>query len=300
MPFAALVLAASVQTAPPDPYAILSGARTYWQSQRYPAVVDYTIHTQATDRGRPDGRHYTARWFANDGQIEIHPVSAEEEAHPYVPGGGFNFGPFSIGGPHDGGGVKGDLVGLPLLAPNYSFGISPYVPPSRESRAQIVAEIRERFHDPGVDKVEALSRADGPPVIASVTSAKRDYAIDLVGTEAYGDHLDYHLRLRALRDPWHLRLRDLWIDERTYATDRLVEDGNFTLKYSTKIPWSVTFADVDGARYITSESAQLPLKTGLRSSLQDFRVGFEAIVPGAGTFWPGVPDPGSPQLIEPE
>lgn len=299
MLLAALAMAASTQTAAPDPYAILSGARTYWQAQRYPATVDYTIHARALRNGdKLDERHYTARWYARDGSMSIHPLSWEQEAHPYVPGTGFNFGPFSIGGPHDGGGIKDDLLGLPMLAPNYAFAIAPYIPPASLTAAEIVEGIRARYHDPAPEKIAELARRDGPRVIATVTSsARRDYVVTLVGTEVYGDHDDYHLRLEPVRDPGRFRLRELWIDTRTYATDRLVDQGNFRGGPATGVPWNVTFAEVDGARYIASENALQPMRTGFHQSMADYRISFEAIVPGAGRFWPGIPD--GAQLFEP-
>ncbi len=296
----ALALAASTQATAPDPYTILSGARTYWQAQRYPATVDYTIHAQALRNGdKLDERHYNARWFASDGTISIHPLSWEQEAHPYVPGTGFNFGPLSIGAPHDGGGIKDDLLGLPMLAPNYSFAIAPYVPPVRLTTAEIVERIRAEYHDPSPAKIAALERLDGPRVIATVTSsAKHDYTVTLVGTEPYADHSDYHLRLEPLRDPGRFRLRELWIDTLTYATDRLVNQGNFLGGPAAGVPWSVTFADVGGARYISSEDALQSFKTGFHQSMADYRVSFESIAPGVGRFWPGMPD--GAQLFEPQ
>jgi len=298
---AALALAAATGSVPAltDPYAILANARAYWQAERYPAMVDYTIHTQATDRGKLDERHYDARWYADSGRMGIHPVSWEEEAHPYIPGTGFNFGPFSIGGPHDGGGFKGDVYALPLLAPNYMFGIATYVPPSAATPAELVESIREQFHDPAPDKVAALAELRGPRVIATVTADRHDYVIQLVGIEAYGDHSDYHLHLRATTDPGRYRLRDLWLDGRTFATDKLIAQGNFAQGAPTRIPWSVTFADVGGARYIAVEKALAPLRTGYHRSLADFTVSFESIVPGVGRFWPGVPDYKIPELVEP-
>ncbi len=274
-----LLVALGATVAPPAPAVpgadeIYSRARTYWVAQRYPTTLDYTIHTTSAIHGHVGERHYTARWSAHDGEMEIHPLSVEEAAHPFHPAGGFTFEGINIGG--TGVGVNGDLIGVPLLTPNYTFGIAPYVPPSKKSPQELVAEVRAQFNDESAAKIDALSIAIGPPVIATVHAGHRKYAIALVGVESYGDHHDYHLTLTPLRDPGVNRLRDLWVDTSTYATDKLVSQGNFTTPSLERTPWTVTFADVAGVRYIADEKDH------------DFEVAFEDIAPAIGVFLPGM------------
>ncbi|HEY5256803.1 MAG TPA: hypothetical protein VIJ12_00320 [Candidatus Baltobacteraceae bacterium] len=290
-----MMLATAVATAAPsqaarpfDPYQIIARARAFWELQRYPSSVDYTIRVAASVRGTPDRRTYRARWYARSNEVAIDPVSAQERADPYRPGSGFGFG-FIIGAIDVGGkgtGVHGDLLGVPILAPNYAFAIARYTAPQERSSAELVAEIRAAFHDPAPEKVAQLQAKQGLAVIATVSSIeRRDYDVTLAGVETYGDHRDFHLMLRPTHDPGRLRLRQLWIDVRTFATDRLIDQGNFVDGPSPGASWSVTFDDIGGARYIATEAALTPLRDGSSFSHTDYddvTVSFEDIVPASG------------------
>lgn len=292
MKLAALLLAALVpmqsSAAQPlsDPYQIFSDARAYWLAQRYPAYVSYTIVVRAVAGQTPDARHYSAAWIARSNTPIVDSVSAEEKADPYRPPPGVTlsllFLPIAtIGGPRKGTGINTDLIGVPILTPNYAFAIAPYVPPQKKTAADIVGEIRAEYHDPlPASRANELPPSQLPTIAVVATSTRR-YDITLLGIEPYGDHNDYHLKLTPLRDPGRYRLRELWIDERTYATDRLKQDGNFTSTTATRVSWTVTFHDVDGARYIESESETDALGKG-GSALHDASIAFENVAPGDG------------------
>lgn len=83
---------------------------------------------------------------------------------------------------------------------------------------------------------------------------KRDYDVKLVGTERVQNHMDYHLALHPARLSYKLRLRELWIDRKTGAVDRIVSHGNFTAFPYLMSNWTVDFAHVRGAAYITQET----------------------------------------------
>lgn len=296
---AALVLASLVSLQPAtarpaltDPYQIFANARTYWIAQRYPAQLQYTIAVRALSGDTPEARHYAASWTAAANIPLVDPVSAEERAHPYRPPAGVAisilFIPIvNIGGPRHGTGINTDLLGVPMLAPNYAFAIAPYVPPQKKTPAQIVGEIRAMYHDPlPAARAEELSAAQ-LPTIAVVSAGTRHYTISLVGIEPYGNRADYHLVLTPLTDPRRYRLRALWIDTRTFATDKLAQDGNFASTLATRVPWTITFHDVGGARYIDTESASGPL-----GALHDFTISFENVVAAAAA--PNVTAPAPP------
>lgn len=269
-----------------DPYQIFANARAYWTAQRYPAELQYTIVVHALAGDTPDARHYDASWSAATNVPVVDPVSAEERAHPYRPSPGVAlsilFIPImNIGGPRRGTGINTDLVGVPIVTPNYAFAIAPYVPPQKKTSAQIVGEIRAIYHDP----MPARRVQELPPseltTIAVVSTGTRRYTISLVGIESYGDHHDYHLALTPVRDPGRYRLRALWIDTRTFATDKLAQDGNFTRTTTTRVPWTVTFRDIDGARYIDTEHESQALAQG-GSALHDVTISFENIIAAPG------------------
>lgn len=252
----ALVLAASLGL---NPYWIFDRAEQSWQTQHYPAVVDYTVHVETLRRKKPEERHYHSRWFALTNNVAVDSISVEERAHPYHPPPGFDVSILvhvgHIGGPNEGTGTNGDLIGVPVLAPNYSFGIARYVPPEALTPAELVAEIRDEYHDPAPEKIAQLEQKY-PKTIAHVYSSSSAYKISLVGIERIGDHLDYHLSLIPTHDPRKYRLRDMWVDQQTFATDRLRTDGNFVDPGTSSVAWTVTFQHVNGALYIEREISE--------------------------------------------
>lgn len=180
-----------------DPYTIFERARAVWSEQQYPNVVAYTVDVAAEHNGALQHRHYHEYWSANDGGTLIKPpVSDEQLEHPYVPSAGVNFMGWNIGGPREGTGER-DFIGPPLLAPNYSFGINTYVPPSKLTPAQIVEQIRREYHDPSPQKVNVLAQQSGLKTIASVTSSAHAYWIELVGIEPDAKGRDFHLKRGA-------------------------------------------------------------------------------------------------------
>jgi hypothetical protein len=256
-----LLLAAVTASAAhaPDPYAIFERARSAWAAQQYPNTVSYTITVTANGPDQSGTRHYHAYWTANDDQVYVKPPASDEQLeHPYKPSAGVNFMGWNIGGPREGTGVK-DFIGVPLLAPNYSFGLAHYTPPAQLTPSQIVAQIREQYHDPAPNKVAKLAQRDGLKTIAMVTSAERTYRITLVGIESDGSGRDYHLALKPLRNPLDYRLRDLWIDTQSYTLRRARIGANFTDSATQSVPWFVRFRQVGGATYVAEERAEDPI-----------------------------------------
>ncbi len=278
-----------------DPYQIFANARTYWIAQRYPAQLQYTIAESALSGDTPNTRHYAASWDAAANVPLVDPVSAEERANPYRPPAGVPisilFIPIiNIGGPRHGTGINTDLLGVPMLTPNYAFGIAPYVPPQKKTSAEIVGEIRAMYHDPMSAARAAKLPASQLPTIAVVSAGTRRYTVALIDIEPYGDHRDYHLTLTPVRDPKRFRLRALWIDTRTFATDKLDQDGNFASTDARRAPWTVTFRDVGGARYIDTETEWLPLGSS-SGTLHDVTISFENIIAAAAAPNVAVPAP---------
>lgn len=263
------------------PYAIYERAQEVWAEQRYPATVSYVVEVSAAKSGAPQQRHYNEYWSAGENRVYVKPpVSDEQLAHPYKPPPGVNFMGLNVGGPKEGTGVK-DFIGAPAIAPNYNFGIEPYVPPQDLPPAQLVAQIRKEYRDPSPAKVAALEQKSGLKTIAIVSASSRVYDISLVGIEADGTGRDYHLSLKPTRDPLKYRLRDLWIDTTTYQTRRARIGGNFTDDATERVPWMVRFAQIGGATYIAQEQAQAPI-VGYRGVMySSYTVSIQAVEPGA-------------------
>ena len=159
-----------------------------------------------------------------------------------------------------------DFLGVPHLAPTYSFGMAPFVPaptPTPFNSAALVAQIRAEFHDPDprATPTPTPNSGDALKQIALVTARNRDYSIAFLGTQTIDGHLCYHLGLTALHDPGRYRIRQAWIDEQTYAPWQLLDALNFQSGPGTDVAWMIHFTEIAGAHYISEEDAQTPMST---------------------------------------
>lgn len=246
-----------------DPYAIFAQARERWESARYPSQIAYDVAVNVTHAGVSSSAHYHVFYDAQTDRVRVNAVSDEELAHPYTPHGintFFNFfgGSVPLSAPQH----SFDYLGVPMLAPNYSFGIAPYVPPRAMTSEELVREIRREFHDPPKKTQQTGSSL---PTIATVDVVRRRYVIALNGITELDGHSDYDLRLQPVRDPGTYRLREMWIDTKNFATDRLTSQGNFTYGGMTTVPWTVDFHDVAGVPYIASERTAESFKIDRRA-----------------------------------
>lgn len=115
--------------AEPEPYQIYAHARFDWASQQYPPYVSYTIAVDVNERGVAKSNHYRAIYDARYDRVHVEAVSEEERVDPHVPTGvDMSLDPkrawktlFKYPGGHPDEAV--DYLGVPMLAPNYSFGV---------------------------------------------------------------------------------------------------------------------------------------------------------------------------------
>jgi hypothetical protein len=302
-----VLLGAQPAPAAVDPYRVFAQARQVWISQHYPPYLTYRIAVTVVERGVQKASHYSATYDALHDRIYVDPVSDEERDNPHVPTGtNMTLEPkrnwMTLFKKHVGQAEEAvDFLGVPMLAPNYSFGIAPYVAPSVASQADqaaLVAEIRRQFNDPiASGRTQELDKISSLREIGRVVSTNRDYTISFDGIEPLEGCTAYHLSLRPTHAPDRLRLRELWVDTQTFATCRLLSSGNFT---NSGAPWLITFANVGDTQYIASESVATPIKVGLHTYDQA-TVSFEAIT--AQQFAARYPtrsiEPATNVLIEP-
>jgi hypothetical protein len=255
-------LAAPRAIAAPDPYQIFGNARAYWQQQKYPMLLDYKIAVDVVEGGNERVEHYTSEYDAVAGNVYVDPVSDYEHEHPVVPKG-INI---SILVPMNKPLPPVDWLGVPHLAPTYSFGMGPFVPaptPTPFNSAALVDEIRKEFHDPNPRATPtATPTPNSLEEIATVYAHNRDYTIALLGTENIDGHPCYHLGLTPTRDPGKFRIRQAWIDEQSYATWQLQDASNFVSGAGTKVGWTIHFTQIDGAQYVREEDALASMATG--------------------------------------
>jgi hypothetical protein len=292
-----------------DPYDIFARARAVWSLQHYPHYLSYTIAVQVTERGVDKTKHYHLSYDSQTDNIDVNPVSDEEKAAPPVPTGFlWHLKPKrqfqtlfdkKVGNP----GEAVDYLGVPKLAPTYSFGMGANAgtEDGRNDDA-LVAQIRAQYNDPMPAAKDRELTSDGKlKSIASVTSRAHNYTIQLDGVETIAGTPCYHLTLKPNGNPRVFRLRDLWVDTQTFQTRQLVTDGNFT---ASAVPWLITFESVGGALYIASEAALAPVGVGPHR-YERASIAFQAITPStaptrmSGTFVTKQdlmtePDPGKP------
>ena len=270
---------AASATAAPDPYGIFAKTRSYWLQQRYPDTLDYRVAISAVDNGVERTERYDSVYDALSNAISVDPVSDYDRAHPVYPGSSvdYSLGPYHFSRPTD----PGDIIGVPRLAPNYSFGMAPFVPATSVSydSEELVNSVRREFGDTGP------SRNSFAPwrTIATVNAYDRPYHISMLGTASINGHDCYHLSLNPERDASRYRIREAWIDRATFAPWRIVNASNFRSGIASDIGWTIDFADVNGAHYIAQERAN-----GLIGD-EDHRfssvaVTFEDIHPRRGPF----------------
>jgi hypothetical protein len=285
---AALVaIATSRVHAAPDPYQIFGNARAYWHQQKYPTLLDYTIAVDIVEGGNERTERYGAEYDAVHGNVLVDPESDYQRDHPTV-AKGINIGilGFNVNKPVP----PVDWLGVPHLAPTYSFGMAPFVPaptPTPFNSAALVDEIRKEFHDPNPRATPAATPTPNTlEEIATVYAHNRDYTIALLGTDTIDGHACYHLGLTPTRDPGRFRIRQAWIDEQTYATWQLQDASNFKAGPGTNVAWTIHFSQIDGAQYVREEDALAAMATG-GEVYTKASVRFENVVAvGASTFRP--------------
>ncbi len=246
--------------APPDPYAIYDRARTYWDDAVYPRSLAYEIVVTVKRNAVVSSAHYHAYYDTLADKVTLNAVSDEESEHPYTPRGiktainlslyGVPLKSIPLSAPER----TFDYLGVPVLSPTFSFGMAHALPHTQGTNpADLIRQIRAQFHD------QEAARSPVPhgalKTIASVAVARRSYTIVLAGMTPVAGHVDYHLRLTPVRDPSRYRIRELFINTQTFATDRMCTQGNFTAGQLAAIPWVLTFRQVGGAPLIESEQS---------------------------------------------
>jgi hypothetical protein len=277
-------------SATPDPYAIFEGAEAFWYAQPYPLYLNYDVAVSVTQDGQQRVERYKSAYDATNGRISVDAVSDYEREHPVKPTGmNVCIIVYCVTKPLP----PIDFIGVPILAPTYTFGMAPFIPAeppsSAEQARRLVEEIRREFHDPYPAGRKPLQARGGStlPTIAHEVAAGNVYTITLEGIESIDGHDCYHLVLRPRENPGKYRLRDLWIDTKTSATWRLNLALNFVDGPGTTVPWTVDFDDIAGVQYILDERATGTVRN-LGQSYSQVTVSFENVQSGsipAARYW---------------
>ena len=189
--------------------------------------------------GKWTGRTYDAFEHWPERTIVARSISEEEAANPYKPGQFAtsildNFLPAK---PQSGGAQGPLILGYPQLAVSYAFGLA---------------------QPPALHPVP-VANEPGPRTIGVVRAVARTYDVRLAGEQTVDGSICWHLTLRPLGNPGTYRVRDLWVDERSYQTRKLTTDGNFTRKETGSGLWTVTYVQTGDAWYLGSEVSDGPV-----------------------------------------
>jgi hypothetical protein len=255
---------------PPDAYAIFQRTRSAVSGAAYPRRLDYTVAISGFDGDTFRENHYRASYESNDGTIREFPMSDEESASPPpIPHGiTLRIQGMTIGRAPP----SADVMGVPLLAPTYAFGL----------------QFPQPQHAPQSD-----SPATSLPTIAVVSTKTRDYAVTLVDVPLLDGVATYHLKLTPLRKPNVNRLRELWVDASNYLPRQAVVAGNFTDAPLTNVPWTISFATFDGAPVIACEKAETTLYLPHRRVVRGASIAFVNLHEPSGS-------PVGEPLVEPQ
>jgi hypothetical protein len=146
----------------------------------------------------------------------------------------------------------GDAVGPVALAVDQNFGLTP-------PRAYRIAN-DERTVVAGADELAVIGRT-GTPL--------RRYRVALLDTEGGIAHLG----LTPLRDPYHNRLRELWLETATAFLREAIVEGVGDRAPFDRARWHVTFDRHQGATYVTEVHPVEPITIG--GSAPQISLGFE-------------------------
>lgn len=224
---------------------IYDNARLAAYLRTYPRYLAYVIDVQSTAYGTHYHEGYRALLRTQDDALTVkqQPIYSTNKAPaPY----GFTFfGLHKTGKPQD---HIDPPFGVPLISAIYDFGLA-QAPVSRGDLGP---------------REEAIQSLLGTPVIGHVTVSGADYQIALAGQEQLDGVDVYHLTLKPVRLPDQFRLRDLWIDARTYDVRKLVTQGIFSGGPAAHAMWTVNFIELHGWWFIRSESTPQTLRWGRR------------------------------------
>lgn len=248
--------AASVSPATADPEGerIFEAARRAWNGSNYPRYTTYTVGVRYQKGSRWITRHYATYEDMRRNLVFARVFSPEEEANPKTPHGiNLSIGPIVINPDH-----PEDPIGPLALGINQDYGISPASSPIK-----------------ALNDAEDVANASELPVIGHTLTKVRDYDVRLIGTETAPDGavID-HLGLTPLHDPKRLKLREMWVDAKTYVVRSLLLASNFNGSPLSGVSWRVDYRIVDGAPYLDTETAQAPVTYRGQGTLRDVTIAF--------------------------
>jgi hypothetical protein len=248
------VASTSPAASDPEGERIFEAVRHAWDASGYPRYTTYTVGVKYQKGTRWITRHYATYEDMRRNLVFARDFSPEEEADPKVPHGtSIAIGPIVLNPDH-----PEDPIGPLALGINQDYGISP------------AGHVIKALND-----AEDVANASELPVIGTTSTKVRDYDVRLIGTETASDGaLVDHLGLTPLHDPKRLKLREMWVDAKTYVVRSLLLASNFNGSPLSGVSWRVDYRIVDGAPYLETEKAQAPVTYRGQGTLRDVTIAF--------------------------
>ncbi len=147
----------------------------------------------------------------------------------------------------------GDPIGPVAFAVDQTFGL---LPPRSYAVSHDLGTFAE--HDAGF------------AVIGQTGTELARYRVALLDA---GGTID-HLGLTPLRDPYHNRLRELWIDDANARVREAIVAGVGDRAPLDRVRWHVTFTRGDDGMYVAEEHALEPIDEGHNAQLPNLRIAF--------------------------
>jgi hypothetical protein len=217
---------------------IFAKARLAMYLRTYPRYVAYIIDVQAnTNYGKHYHEGFRALLRTHDGALAVHSTPVYTSNQPPNPYGFSFFGINPEGKPRD---HIDPPFGIPLMSATYDFDLARGPTPQ---------------HYGG-----AIPPEEQAPIIGRIEVSGADYDVALLGEDEIDGNPVYHLSLTPREDPEHNRVRELWVDERTFDVRRLVTDGIFEQGPPTTVRWTVNFIDLHGWWFIRTETTNATLR----------------------------------------
>jgi len=230
--------------------AIFARAVQTAEAGAYPHYAHYLVDVSFAN----GSRHIHDAWDTTEdithATVYADIFSKRERASPFVPHG-INL---QIGGIVVNPERPDDPIGPVAFAVDQDFGLKP-------PHAYAVVYDADTF----------ASDAEGLATIGHAGTELQRYAVTLLDADASTDHL----ALTPLRDPYHNRLRELWVDAKDATVQEAIVAGIGDRAPLDRVRWDVTFARDEGGTYVAEERALDALDYGKSGRLKNARVTFD-------------------------
>jgi hypothetical protein len=241
-----------------DAAAIFNAARKAWGSGAYPRYAQYAVVVSFQNGEQHVRRTWDTSEDLRGGVIYSRSFSREENANPFTPHGIDIVIPFAGAIDKE---KRVDPLGQVEFAVDQDYGLAP----------------GQRKFVPAQNAGQVGGDSSHLATIGRTATVSRDYAVTLLETRSDEKGPEYHLALTPLRDAWHHRLRELWVDGATMLPEEAVVEGIGDREPLTKVKWRVEFTQLQGGSYIARETALAPLDCGDDGSLTGVSVSFEEL-----------------------